>query len=768
MKKVRLFIVFLITLGNLSQAQENIFYSSFRPQGWDIYISKDDGKTFSKFTDHESLDYDAKISIDGRWVVFTSERNGRPQLYIKSTEEDSIPRLLVTSHSMQDQVDFSPDGENIVFVSTHEGNSDIYLLPFSPLDTLDISEAVNLTNDPGGDFRPKFSNDGKFIAFSSDRGHDTKPDPRFVFAMQRFGDIYVMNADGTHTKRLTNSENWDGSPVWSTDDQEIIYYSSNQLSDNRHESSRLYKMSNTGENSMQISPDNYSCLSPLVKSDGHILFTSFVNGPNGFSILGLDPSSKDIDTTLIREMNMLNVDYHESGILIYHGGKTPEQKPTNINSFTGNLLVANSPQLVNDIPNKALSLYGVRRAFAAPGTPDGKIIYDVSEVNNFQESLTSYAYIVLLIPILAIFWLLLGIYKSVKHRKTISFWKHLIFSLVAIAIAVYFIKSTNDRLFTNLLPLDEVQPFLAIFAAILFLLGVLTYYLFKQRKKTGKPIASLYKCYTLMFIPYAVMVLYASLMLSSFFKTDKDFYAVDYTTNEVKHIFNFQPDGEFNPQFSNIIDTKITPDGKYLQFSVGGFRLSPHAKGGVYRYHFENKTLERVTDLESNTGFADYSGDNEVLVYRSGRSGNMDIYIEENGTTTNITNSPDKETFPVISSDGNKIAYCSDVNGTEKNGVVKTMDIFIVERTSNGWSKPRQLTTYSGQEGHAHFSPDGEWLIYSSEEFGINDEQPLVQPFIFSPQMYGEITAIRILDGERFRLTHNKWEDGAPLWIREN
>ncbi|MGB5228332.1 MAG: hypothetical protein WBN55_08715, partial [Eudoraea sp.] len=85
----------------------------------------------------------------------------------------------------------------------------------------------------------------------------------------------------------------------------------------------------------------------------------------------------------------------------------------------------------------------------------------------------------------------------------------------------------------------------------------------------------------------------------------------------------------------------------------------------------------------------------------------------------------------------------------------------------NGWGEPKQLTTYPGQEGHAHFSPDGEWLIYSSEEFGINDEQPLVQPFIFSPQMYGEITVIRLADGEKFRLTHNKWEDGAPLWIKE-
>jgi hypothetical protein len=59
-------------------------------------------------------------------------------------------------------------------------------------------------------------------------------------------------------------------------------------------------------------------------------------------------------------------------------------------------------------------------------------------------------------------------------------------------------------------------------------------------------------------------------------------------------------------------------------------------------------------------------------------------------------------------------------------------------------------------------------LIFTTEEFSINDEQPLVQNYMFSPQMYEEITAIRLEDGEKVRFTHNKWEDGAPLWITTN
>ena len=62
------------------------------------------------------------------------------------------------------------------------------------------------------------------------------------------------------------------------------------------------------------------------------------------------------------------------------------------------------------------------------------------------------------------------------------------------------------------------------------------------------------------------------------------------------------------------------------------------------------------------------------------------------------------------------------------------------------------------------YSPDGSWLIYTSGKKGLSDEAPLVQEVLFNPQMYGELYAYRLADGESIRLTHNKWEDGAPVW----
>ena len=72
----------------------------------------------------------------------------------------------------------------------------------------------------------------------------------------------------------------------------------------------------------------------------------------------------------------------------------------------------------------------------------------------------------------------------------------------------------------------------------------------------------------------------------------------------------------------------------------------------------------------------------------------------------------------------------------------------------------RRVTANDVQEGHVAFSPDGEWLAFTSEQGGIVYETPLFP----QPQAYGEIYAYRIADAATVRVTHNRWEDGAPSW----
>ena len=61
---------------------------------------------------------------------------------------------------------WSPDGEHIVFVSTRDGNREVYVMDANG------SYEVNLTNHPADDWMPSWSPDGERIAFTSDRDGD--------------------------------------------------------------------------------------------------------------------------------------------------------------------------------------------------------------------------------------------------------------------------------------------------------------------------------------------------------------------------------------------------------------------------------------------------------------------------------------------------------------------------------------------------------------------------------------------------------------------
>ena len=207
-------------------------------------------------------------------------------------------------------------------------------------------------------------------------------------------------------------------------------------------------------------------------------------------------------------------------------------------------------------------------------------------------------------------------------------------------------------------------------------------------------------------------------------------------------------------------------DGRSLTFTTGLFFGSEPDKGSIWSYNLESRQLERPVSSGMNDGFGDFTTDGKKTVFRSSRSGNFDIYLSENGQVRNLTNDAHKDNFPTISADGTKIAFSSDREGAPYASR-KAMDIFLIELQPDGnWTPPRKLTTSTGQNAHAHFSPDGNWVIYTTEDFGIADEEPLVQSTGFHPQLYGEIVALRLSDGKRIRLTHNKWEDGTPLWVK--
>jgi TolB protein len=93
----------------------------------------------------------------------------------------------------------------LVFESDAESFRDLYRLD------LGAPSALRLTHDVEGNFEPAVSPDGQSIAFVSSRDGDAE--------------IYVMTADGGVPRRLTDSRGDDSQPVWSPDGRAIVFTS---------------------------------------------------------------------------------------------------------------------------------------------------------------------------------------------------------------------------------------------------------------------------------------------------------------------------------------------------------------------------------------------------------------------------------------------------------------------------------------------------------------------------------------------------------------
>jgi Tol biopolymer transport system component len=605
-----------------SELSERLTYSSYRPAGWDLYLYASPGSEPRRLTDHPALDYEAAFSPDGRWIVFTSERDGNPSLYVLDLEAEDPPRLLVRSDAMQDQAALSPDGRWLAFVSTHGGDADIYRLPFVPDSTQDASDAVNLTNHPGGDFRPAFSPDGRRVAFSSDRDGAFSRHPTFPFVVRHEGDVYVVNADGSGLQRVTASPGWDGSPTWSDDGESLLFYSERD----ERLPYMLHEVRLEGGEVRPIGPADRPALSPVVGGNGSVAFATWTQqGPAKrwqVVALGADGEVREASDSA---MDCLGPSIHRgSGAMVCHGG--PPLAGETVASFPGPLLVAGSPQRFT-IGDRAVMLSGVRHAFTTPPDPSrGELLV-----------------------------------RETPRR-------------------ISFATETGEGP-SGLLDLDEIA-------------GV--------------------------------------------------------AGGVISHM-------------------RYTHDGEWVTFTLGPFGGPPAADADVWRVRVDGSGLTNLTpDTPGNDGLAEFSADATRFVFRSGRSGNFDIYLADadGSNVRNLTDHPASETFPAFSPRGDQIAFVSDRNGVldEATGR-RTFDVYTLDLEPDGTPGAlRQITRNTAQEGHVGYSPDGEWIVYASGKAGLADEAPLVQEVLFNPQMYGEIYAYHLRDRTTVRVTHNKWEDGAPVW----
>jgi TolB protein len=244
----------------ISQLDMNCYAPKFSPDGSKIVfcannrvtdliymIDLNDTSTF-RLPNFIDGGLDPVFSPDGSLLLYRSEKDEDNNIYIYELETgESYP---VSDGSLSTHAEFSPDGNKIIYSSSMSQNFDLVILDlndttenaqktivatkdaeiygtFHPdgrliafasfdinykgtLKTCDIEgKNIKIISSSGSSFHPKFSPDGNYLAFLSNKSG------KFC--------IYICKPDGSSVKQLTSEKGNTVEFEWSSDSRKIVY-----------------------------------------------------------------------------------------------------------------------------------------------------------------------------------------------------------------------------------------------------------------------------------------------------------------------------------------------------------------------------------------------------------------------------------------------------------------------------------------------------------------------------------------------------------------
>ena len=191
-------LLLISTVCEQSHSIGHISFASNRTGNFDIYLIDTNGENLRSLTNHPADERAPTWSPDGRFLAYTSNRDGdlrfHWRIYIMDTKTREHWRLT-DRHEEEWFPAWSPDGKSIAFVSIdHEGpwkedprhrhRSDIYKIDVNGTNLRQLTHR-------GKNGRPAWSPDSQWIAFVSSHRGEGKG-------------IYVMNAHGKKLRRLND------------------------------------------------------------------------------------------------------------------------------------------------------------------------------------------------------------------------------------------------------------------------------------------------------------------------------------------------------------------------------------------------------------------------------------------------------------------------------------------------------------------------------------------------------------------------------------
>lgn len=177
-----------------------------------LFAYQPGGANWVRLTDGPWQDTNPAISPDGKWIAFASDRDGQWDLYILSIASGETERLTETPE-YDGGPDWSPDSRWMVHETyvpdDNGGNLELFIRPVD-----NSQDPIQLTYDPGADVEPAWSPEGRQIVFISTRTGENE--------------VWLADLDRVDQRFLNISQNKDSReahPSWSPDSSKLSWTS---------------------------------------------------------------------------------------------------------------------------------------------------------------------------------------------------------------------------------------------------------------------------------------------------------------------------------------------------------------------------------------------------------------------------------------------------------------------------------------------------------------------------------------------------------------
>ncbi len=160
----------------------------------DIFVLDINTRRTTRLTTNRSIDTEGTWSPDGRYIYFTSDRSGGPQVY-RVRANGGTPERVTFEGSYNARPRLSPDGKRLAMVHNDRGNYRIAVMSLERKDLLVLSTGRQ-------DESPSFAPNSDILIYATRQG--------------RNGVLETVSADGLIRQKMASGAGGDvREPVWS-------------------------------------------------------------------------------------------------------------------------------------------------------------------------------------------------------------------------------------------------------------------------------------------------------------------------------------------------------------------------------------------------------------------------------------------------------------------------------------------------------------------------------------------------------------------------